>query len=139
MVVRVYVNWSLFIYLLTFISKNFHGFSTKTLFSFKHFRGLALKPIFCAWDMIKDNYMCNSIYLPWKLVEYLHLRPIMQTRHKVSVVVLPGWYHSSRAFFWYDTDYKMVLCCIHRFYFIVGVMPKKSLKLTGASQAFFLL
>ena len=31
------------------------------------------------------------------------------------------------AFVWYDTDYSLVLCCLHRLYSIVGVIPKESL------------
>ncbi len=32
-----------------------------------------------------------------------------------------------QAFVWYDTDYRIVLCCLHRIYFIVSVIPKEGL------------
>ncbi len=30
-----------------------------------------------------------------------------------------------QSFFGYDTDYKIVLCCLHRLYSVVGVIPKE--------------
>ncbi len=35
--------------------------------------------------------------------------------------------HTLRSFFVYDTDCKIVLCCLHRLYFIVSVKPKEGL------------
>ncbi len=52
--------------------------------------------------------------------------------------VLRSLHQPSQAFFSYDTNYRIVLCSLHRLYFIVGVMPKKRLARAGASQAFFL-
>ncbi len=44
----------------------------------------------------------------------------------------------SKPFVGYDTDYRILLCSLHRFYFIVHVMSKEILaELVGTSQAFF--
>ena len=38
------------------------------------------------------------------------------------------WWGPARlSFFGYDTDYKIVLCCLHRLYSVVGVIPKEGL------------
>ena len=36
-----------------------------------------------------------------------------------------GLHQPSQAFFWYDTDYKIVFCCLLRLYFIAIVMGMK--------------
>ncbi len=42
-----------------------------------------------------------------------------------------GWHHANKAFFWYDTDYSIVIWCLHRLYSIVGVIPSKGLAGSG--------
>ena len=47
--------------------------------------------------------------------------------HKTDLqmfVVVIGF---SQIFFWYNTDYRTVLYCLQRFYFVVGVIPKEGL------------
>ena len=34
------------------------------------------------------------------------------------------WHHPSQDFVWYDTCFRIVLCCLHRLRYIVGVIPK---------------
>ena len=59
---------------------------------------------------------------------------------KISVVVIIKdsfniWHQLSQAFFWYDTSHRRTscnykgctLCCLHRLYFIVDVIPKAGL------------
>ena len=41
-----------------------------------------------------------------------------------------------QSFFWYNTDFKIVLCCLHRLYSVVGVIPKDGLA-GPARQSFF--
>ena len=39
-----------------------------------------------------------------------------------------GWHQPTKAFFWYDTYYRIVLCCLQRSYFIGGgVIPIEGL------------
>ena len=38
-----------------------------------------------------------------------------------------GWHQPSQVFFWYDTDKRIVLCCLYRLYLIAGVIPKEGL------------
>ncbi len=35
-----------------------------------------------------------------------------------------GWHLSSQGFFRCDTNYRIVVCCLQRLYFVVGVIPK---------------
>ncbi len=49
---------------------------------------------------------------------------------KIFVVAIPKESLTDRAlqsFSGYDTDYKIVLCCFHRLYSVVGVIPKEGL------------
>ncbi len=39
--------------------------------------------------------------------------------------------------FWYDTDYRIVLFCLHRLYFIVGATPKECLARLVPAKPFF--
>ncbi len=45
-----------------------------------------------------------------------------KTDLKVFVVVIAWLAGTRQSFFGYDTDYKILLYCLHRFYFLVSVI-----------------
>ncbi len=68
------------------------------------------------------NRAINAI--PWIVIARLIRLIIVEVRHGK---------HASRAgsrqsFFRYDTNYKIVLCCLHRLYPVVSVIPKEALE-----------
>ncbi len=44
---------------------------------------------------------------------------------------------AQQAFFWYDTDYRIVLCSLHKSYFTVNVIPKDALARSVPAQPSF--
>ena len=50
------------------------------------------------------------------------LRPLLLSYPKKD-----WWAGPHQSCFWYDTDSKIVLCCLHRLYSVVGVIPKEGL------------
>ncbi len=56
---------------------------------------------------------------------------------KIFVVVIPKEKLEGprQSFFGHDTDYKIVLCCLHRLYSVDGVLTREGL--VGPRQSFF--
>ena len=63
--------------------------------------------------------------------------------HRLQNTICKGWCQgynvilTRQAFFWYDTNYKIVVCFLHRLDCKVGVMPKKKDWRNQTHQSFF--
>ncbi len=55
----------------------------------------------------------------------LKMRVTKKPDLKVFVVVIPK--EGLGGFFGYDTNYKILLCCLHRLYSVAGVIPKEDI------------
>ncbi len=68
------------------------------------------------------------LYTAW-LPKTIDVREKTENWKQVFVVVMPkeGLVGSRQSLFGYDTNYKILLYCLHRFYSVVGVIPKEGL------------